>query len=118
MKDWGNIVSKIRKIAKYPNNQTLYSASKEGNIGLFHNTYDYTFFQIVYLRYLNFYHSLNLDIALNEISEEVLNNEIFEDSYMLYKQTKKENLSDTTSKPTKKSTNEEVVGGFNWIFKK
>ena len=118
MKDWGNIISKIRKIAKHPNNQTLYSASKECTLGLFKNTYDYTFLQIVYLRYLNFYNSINLDIALNEISEEVLDNEIFEDSYILYKQSKKDDKSNNLSKTTKQNKNEEIVGGFNWLFKK
>ena len=115
MKDLGALIPKIRQIAKQSNNQTLYSASKEGNIGLFHNTYDHTFFQIIYLRYLNFYNSINLDIALHEVSEEVLDNEIFEDSYMFYKQSKKEEFPKSGSK---KAKNEETVGGFNWLFKK
>ena len=115
MREINNIVSNIRKLSKNSTNQTIYSASKEGNIGLFANTYDYTYFQIMYLRYLNFYNSINLDIAMNEVGEEVLNNEIFEDSYMYYKQHKKE---ETNTLKTKKNKNEEVVDGFNWVFNK
>ena len=115
MREIGNIISLIRKLAKDSTNQTIYSASKEGSIGLFKNTYDYTYFQIIYLRYLNFYNSINLDIAMNEIGEEVLNREIDEDSYMFWKQNKEK---DNKLLQNKKSRNEEVVGGFNWVFKK
>lgn len=114
MKDIGNIISNIRILAKDSNNQTIYSAGKEGNFNLFKNTYDYTYFQIVFLRYLNFYNSLNLDIALKEVDEIVLQNEIFEDSYFYYKQNKKDEKKVPQNKNDK---NKEVVGGFNWLFK-
>ena len=80
MMNFDHIIPNIRKLAKRPMNQTLFSMSKEMSIRLFENEWDFTFFQITFVRYLNFYNTINLDIALKEIDEEVLDNKIFEDN--------------------------------------
>ncbi len=114
---YNEIVPNLRKLAKKSYYQTLFSACKElHGIRLFKNEFDLTYYQIIFIRFLNFYQSINLDIALHEVEEEVLDNEIFEDSYMFYKQNKKEDGNKNIPKNMKK--NEVPVGGFNWVFKR
>ena len=107
-----NQVYKImRKLAKNNYFQTIYSNSKEFRCKIFKNDIDLTPTQITFLGLLNFYSSLFLDIYLKEIEEIVLENEIYEDAYMLYKNTaKKEEPNYETQKDTKTTS--------QWVFKR
>ncbi len=81
-----DILSVVRKIAKSNKWQSIFAYSKEvNNIRLFENDIDFTPLQISFLRYLNFYNSIFTDISLNEVDDSVLDDEIYEDSYVLYK---------------------------------
>ena len=79
----------LRKLAKSQYWQTIYSQAKEIRLKIFKNNVNYTYLQVMFLSYLNFYNSLFLDIALDEVDEIVLRNEIFEDAYMYYKNKSK-----------------------------
>ena len=81
----------LRKLAKTNKYQTLYHNSKEGCINLFYNQADYTELQIIFLQYLSFYASLNLDIYTEEVSDIVLEDELYEDAYQAYKNKIKKN---------------------------
>lgn len=110
-----NIISSIRKIAKSNDSQTLFTMSKEIYIKLFRNDTDFTDFQIIFLKYLNFYSIISLDIALGDIDEEVLDNNIYEDSYMFYR-NKVKNKEKNTQSPNKPPM--DTVGSFSWVFPK
>jgi hypothetical protein len=78
----------IRSLAKGDYWQSIYALSKEHPIRFFNNDNDFTDIQYLFLKYLNFYNSIFTDIALNEIDSIVLDNEIYEDSYMMFKNKK------------------------------
>jgi hypothetical protein len=76
----------LRQLARSDDYQNLYILSKEiGSIRLLENTRDFTFVQNVFLRYLNFYYTLFSDIAIGDVDEIVLEDDIYSDSYMMYK---------------------------------
>ena len=105
----------IRKLAKNDYYQTLFSLGKEWhNINLFENKSDFTEIQLLFLRYLNFYSQLYLDIALNDVRDVVLENMIYEDSYMFYK-TKKTKQEQSHESPTNKV---QPLSKTRWLFKK
>lgn len=84
-----NIDSCIRKLAKNSDNLSLFYAAKDiSSIKLFKNTDEFTKLQLIYLNYLYMYYNLNLSIARDEVSKHVLDNEIYEDSYLLWKRKK------------------------------
>ncbi len=114
----------LRELAKNDYYQSLYSSAKELGLQLFENTSDLTRIQLWFLSYMSLYSVINMDIALGEISDRVLENVIYEDAYMLYK--KKTNIKDVKtklhSKPTIKPKNNEsdvvVSPKSTWLFKK
>jgi hypothetical protein len=108
----------IRTLAKSNYFQSLYSLGKEqSNIQIFENKMDFTDIQMMFLRYLNFYSSIFMDIALGDVDEIVLECDIFTDSYMLYKHTRdKTKIKDNISTPLLR--NKEIVSGSTWVFKK
>lgn len=76
----------LRKLAKQDYYQTLFILSKEmNNIRIFNNDCDFTYLQIDFLKYLGFYYSLYSDINYGEVSDIVLKDSIYEDSYIYYK---------------------------------
>jgi len=77
----------IRKLARSLKWQSLYSRAKELNIQLFDNIKDFSDLQVMFLQYLEFYHNLYVDLYLNEpmISEEVIENDLWADSYISWK---------------------------------
>jgi hypothetical protein len=111
-----NIRSNIRKLANSDYYQTLFAYLKDGMpVKIFHNDMDFTDLQIVFLKYLNFYSAINMDIALGEVSDKVLEEEIYCDAYMMFKnkndikkldETKNNNQKETVSQPTTR-----------WLFK-
>ncbi len=81
-----NIYSALRKLAKSTKSQNFFIAAKEVNgVRLFKNSYDFSKLQEFYLSYLFIYDSILRDIHSEGISKEVLNNEFYEDSYLLWK---------------------------------
>jgi hypothetical protein len=92
-----NIYTKLRELAKSIRAQNIFIASKEINgIHLFKNQYEFSKLQEIYLSYLYNYDSINRDIIIDKISEHVLDSDIMEDSYLLWKKKniKKINIKD------------------------
>ena len=67
----------------------LHMQAKELHIKLFKNDSDLTHLQLSLLHYLIFYHNIFTDIAMKEVDEMVLDNEIYEDAWSYYKYNKK-----------------------------
>lgn len=109
-----NTISILRKLAKNDYWQSIFSLSKEHNISLFDNNTNFSEIQFTFLKYLNFYSNLFTDIALNEVNEIVLTNDIFEDSYMYWKNKKDKKAINKINKDKQDSSN---VIGSKWIFK-
>jgi hypothetical protein len=104
----------LRLLARSNYFQNLYSLSKDmPSLRLFENERDFTDIQMSFIRFLNYYSSVLLDIALGDVDELVLDNDIYTDSYMLYKTKKDKNI---TPKMNIKN-DREVIGGSKWIFK-
>ena len=88
-----NIYQSVRNLAKLPRFQNLFIASKEIGIQLFTNKIDLSKLQEIYLNYLYMYDSIFKDIAYYNISKKIIDNEIYEDSYILWKrENKKEKI--------------------------
>lgn len=78
----------LRKLARSEKWLTLYVRAKEmDGIKLFKNERDFTPLQIRFLRWLEIYHSLYIDLAMKEpyISEEIIEDDIYCDAYLLWK---------------------------------
>lgn len=120
MESYINIIRKLAKSNKY---QGIYSLAKEMKLKIFENETDFTDIQLIFLRYLNYYSSLNMDITLNEVDEIVLSNNIYEDSYMLYRSSKEYKKKKETAVNSKNNNNRNGEGSVNigrtskWIFK-
>lgn len=109
------LVTLLRKLAKSDYWQTVYNQSKEGHLQLFNNVTDFTDIQIRFIKYLGYYYALFTDIAMGDVSEVVLEDEIYEDSYMLYK-SKKDKV-DFRKRKNKNTNDSDTVGGSTWLFK-
>lgn len=86
-------ISALRNIAKSEDYQVLYSRCKElGFLRLFKNDSDYTRIQILFLYWLEVYSSLYSDLIMEKanIDEEVINDEIRAEAYLLWRRRKKE----------------------------
>jgi len=103
-------INSLRKLAKSGYYQTLYSHFKEGGIKLFKNDFDLTDVQVTFLRYLNFYNSLFLDVALGDVNERIFENTLYEDSYAYWK-SKKDNKKENPK------TKEDFVNTTHWVLK-
>jgi hypothetical protein len=75
----------VRRLAKSSYYQSLFHFCKELHISLFDNKKDFTNLQLNFLNYLTFYNNLFTDIALGEISDKILEDDIYEDAYSYYK---------------------------------
>ena len=114
-----NVRSNIRKLANSDYYQTLFSYSKEGmNVKLFINDIDFTDLQITFLKYLNFYSAINTDIALGDVSEKVLEDEIYSDAYMMYKNRSDRKKLEESKNSEKQNRNVEITPSSKWLFKK
>jgi len=103
----------VRKLAKSYKWQTIYNNAKEVGLKLFNNDKDLTRIQIMFLSYLNFYSAITMDIVLNEVSDRVLDNFIYEDAYMYYKQKRKKRDVLKTDALNKRDNTQ-----IKWVFKK
>ena len=110
-----DISAGLRKLAKSDSYQSLYSQAKELNLNIFRNTTDYTTTQIEFLGFLGLYSSLYVDIYMGEVDNTVLNNEIFEDSYMYWK-SKKNTKNNKEMQDSVKKTEKKQGRGFSMAF--
>jgi len=126
MFNYDTLSSYVKKLAKTNYWQTLYASSKEApSYKLFKNDTNFTCLQIQFINELGYYSSLYMDIAMGEVSEIVVNNEIYEDAYYYYKllNRKREIQNKKTPQqqaPTKHQSKgqESVVGKSEWVFTK
>jgi len=110
------VYSQLRCLAKSTQFQNLFAASKEiFGIKLFRNSFDFSNIQMIFLNYLYMYDSIMRDIATENISKEVLSDEIYEDAYMLYK---KENRNKTVKDNKNTIRNFHLVPAQKMIFPK
>lgn len=111
----------LRKIASKSYYQNIYNNDKNIGIKLFENSTDLNSIQSLFVRYLNFYASLYMDIQLGDVPELVLENHIYEDAYFLYKNKIEKNKYKQTLTPQQRhgtKNNETPVKTSKWIFKK
>jgi hypothetical protein len=74
------IFTYARRLAKSNHYQMLYSQAKEMHLRLFENNFELSRLQETFLNYLLFYHNIYTDIAMKEVDEIVVENEIYEDA--------------------------------------
>jgi len=108
------IHSYLRRLAKRSDYQTVFGFSKESPIWVFRNRDDFTNLQLVFLTYLSFYHSIELDVHLGEIDARVLENEIYEDAYCYYRNHERKKGRSSLPTMTDKSQSQST---FQWLFK-
>ncbi|MHA1437988.1 MAG: hypothetical protein ACTSPD_10460 [Promethearchaeota archaeon] len=79
--------SPLRTLARSNKWQTIYARAKDLNINLFNNVADFTAIQIEFMYWLELYHTLYTDLGMNEplISNDVIEDDIRTDAYLLYR---------------------------------
>jgi hypothetical protein len=98
----------LRALARSTEYQTIYNRAKDLGFELFNNKRNLSKLQVIFLNLLETYSSLYQDIAMGEkyISEEVINDDILCDAYLVYKrkirkekkkENKKQNNTNTPS---------------------
>jgi len=105
----------LRKLARSYQWQSLYVRCKEiGSLNLFHNSDDLSEIQRRFLMWLEIYNSLYMDLRMEEdyISEEVIEDDIRCEAYLLYKSREKK--SDKKKGKNKRQVNHE--GSHSVIF--
>ena len=80
----------IRKLARTHEYQLLYNNAKELGFSVFRNNRDFSTVQSQFLSSLNLHATICMDIYLNEVTDIVLEDEIYEDAYLYYKQKTKD----------------------------
>lgn len=86
----------IRKLAKTSKYQNLFFLAKElKNIQIFANLGDFSQLQDMLFSYLYMYDALNQDIAIKKVTKKILDSEIFEDAYLLWKKEKGNNNTES-----------------------
>ena len=105
-----NFISVIRTIAKDSYWQSLYTLAKEFHTNLLENSRDYTPIQFTFISYLEFYSSLNMDVAMGEVTDIVFEDELYEDGYAMYRNKSRKDKKKLKA-PTEEPTN-------SWVFKR
>ena len=101
------------ELSKSVKMQNLFQAAKDlHHIRLFENETDLSNIQSLFLSYLYTINDVNKDIIIDKISPKVLDNELFLDSYLLYK---KENRKKEDQKDKKRDLS--LVAGKQIKFK-
>ena len=96
-----NTLYYIRKLAKLSRFQNLFVLAKDVNgIYLFRNKTNISFAQNFFINYLYTYELINRDLHSKKISKHVIDNELYEDAYLLYK-NESEKQTDTEEKSNK-----------------
>lgn len=114
----------VRDLAKSYKYQTI-SNGGENPINCFVNKFDFTFYQLFFMSYLRFYHTLNMDVAEEEVDEIVLTDTVYEDAYMYWRgKNKYKKMKQDIDKNYKSNRNpkapiveKQELKGFKWDFK-
>jgi hypothetical protein len=113
-----NVKSNVRILANNDYYQTLFSYLRDGMpVKLFTNDSEFTDIQLMFLKYLSFYSTINIDIALGEVSNKVLEDEIYSDAYMMYKNKNDRKKMEETRNNTG-IREPESVPTTRWLFNK
>lgn len=112
-----NITRQLAKTVKY---QNLYSYAKELDIKIFENNRDFSPLQTYFLGCLNMYNNLHTDIYLGDIDEKVLEKELYEDAYLLYRKKVRNKEESLDNKYTNNHNQNKIreTKNIQWIFKK
>jgi hypothetical protein len=109
----------VRKLAKSDHYQMLYAQAKELHFKLFKNDSDLSHLQMTFLNYLLFYHNIYIDIAMKDVDEIVMEDEIYEDAWTYYKHNRKQKEeSKLDNKLPKQKMDRESKETFQWVFKR
>ena len=113
------IIKLIRKLARSNYYQTIYSQEKNLGLKLFKNERELTMLQMNFLNYLGFYSNLILDVAIGEVDNKVIDDDIYADAYMYYKHKieRKERFNKLQNLNLHKD-NKVKVSSSQWIFKR
>jgi hypothetical protein len=99
-----DIYDKLIEFSKTTKAQNLFCAAKEVNgIRIFRNTRDFSQLQELYLSYLYNFDSLNREILIDKISNHVLDDRIYWESYFIWKKSEK------NKKPNQKNDKERML---------
>jgi hypothetical protein len=113
------LIGRIRQLSKTNYWQTVYGSTKELGFQLFENRTNFSELQLLFLNYMGFYSVINMDIALGDVTDIVLENEIYEDAYIHYKnKSDKKKIADRQTAPQQSSLKNESQPKVNWVFKK
>lgn len=86
-----DVYNNLIELAKSIRWQNLFIATKEINgIRLFHNIFNFSKIQEIFLNYLYTFDSINRDIVIEKISKHVLDHNIYWESYLLWRKQKKD----------------------------
>ena len=108
----------LRKLAQSNRWQTLYSRAKEiSGLHLFDNICDFSKIQILFLKWLEAYHSMYVDLALGEdyIHEDVINDPLRAEAYLFLKAKERKNKKNKKERDKTKRPN--LTGIPSVIFK-
>jgi hypothetical protein len=111
----------LRRLAKNDYYQTLYNCVKELGLQMFDNKKDLTMLQLWFLSYLGMYSMINTDVVVGECSKRVLDNTIYEDAYILYKnKSANKNVKNSASsiKLPKQNEDKQLTPKSTWVFKR
>ena len=98
----------LRKLAKSIRYQNIFIATKEqSGIHLFKNVCDLTGIQETFLSLLYVYDLINRDIVVDNISKKTIENDLYADSYMIWRNKNKGKKED---KPNKQNDVHLVAG--------
>jgi len=106
----------MRKLAKSNKYQTLYNQYKETGIRIFENQANLNDYQITFIQYLAFYNNLYTDVYMDEVSDIVFEDEIYEDSYIYYKQKSKKNKQETPKTSTAPRLQQATTNSTHVVF--
>lgn len=85
-----NTYSLLRKLAKTSKYQNLFLACKElEGFRLFKNERELSQLQDIFLNYLYMYNNINQAISIDKISPHVLDKELYEDCFLLWRNNRK-----------------------------
>jgi len=117
----GKAIEIVRNLAKSGHYQTMYNNAKELNLQLFENIRNFSYLQIIFLNYLNFYSVIHTDIYLGDVPEEVLKDFLYEDAYLYFKKKKsrdnKEKVTKRKGVPYDSFKDSRKVNDRTFIFK-
>ena len=106
-------IDTLRKLSKTSYWQTTYSHCKEYNFDLFKNKREFSEIQVKFLNMLSFYSAINMDIALGDVDERVLENFTYEDAYVYYRSRRNK----VEEQIKESNTETKSTSGSQWVFR-